>query len=171
MENGVSMTYHNTPNLTDEVTLALRAITEKRAATIAYMLDEAKRYGLDDRHARDAIAHYGRDNGRKMVSQMQNPNDIHEFAAIFTAGLESKVYEMQPISLTDNEFIVHFHYCPYVNKWLEQEKAPDEIHQLCDICMEGDNAITDAFPNLMFVLGNTIAKGGAVCELCYKKRS
>lgn len=52
---------HNAPTLDDEVTLALRAITEKRAATLGYLLDESRQRHQPDDYARDAIRHYGRD--------------------------------------------------------------------------------------------------------------
>jgi hypothetical protein len=37
---------HNAATLTDEVTLALRAITEKRAATRGYLLDESRQRNI-----------------------------------------------------------------------------------------------------------------------------
>lgn len=46
---------HNAPTLDDEVTLALRAITEKRAATLGYLLDESRQRHQPDDYARDAI--------------------------------------------------------------------------------------------------------------------
>jgi hypothetical protein len=46
---------HNAATLNDEVTLALRAITEKRAATIGYLLDESRQRHIADDFAREAI--------------------------------------------------------------------------------------------------------------------
>ncbi|MEC5318127.1 L-2-amino-thiazoline-4-carboxylic acid hydrolase [Brenneria populi subsp. brevivirga] len=162
---------NNTPSINDEVTLALRGVTEKRASTIANMIDEAKSKGLDDGFARAAIYNYGAANGRDMAQSMKNPNDIIEFSKTFTSGLEPNVYEMELIKATEEEFQVHFHYCPYVNKWLQQNRSTDELANLCDICMEGDSALATAFANLEFELGNTIAKGGQVCEIHYRRSS
>lgn len=158
---------HNRPEIKDDVTLALRAITEKRAATIAYMLDEAAQLGLDEQYARRAIAHYGADNGRRMAASMQDADSLVEFAKVFTDGLEAKVYEMETISAEPDRFIVRFHYCPYVNKWLTQNRAAAEIHQLCDICLEGDNAITQGFRGIQFAPVKTLARGDACCEMHY----
>lgn len=160
---------NNTPSINDEVTLALRSVTEKRASTIANMIDEAKSLGLDDSFARKAIYHYGAENGRDMAQSMQDPDDLIEFSKAFTSGLEPNVYEMELIKATEEEFQVHFHYCPYVNKWLQQNRSTAEMANLCDVCMEGDGAVATAFSNLEFELGDTIAKGGQVCEIHYRK--
>lgn len=157
----------NQPNRQDEATLALRAVTEKRAATIAYMLDEAAQSGLDDSYARKAIAHYGADNGRVMAASMQNPDNLVEFAQTFTSGLEAHVYEMETVVANADEFIVHFHYCPYVNKWLQQQRGAAEIRRLCDVCLEGDNAITRGFSQLAFDPVKAIARGDDHCEMRY----
>ena len=89
---------HNAATLNDEVTLALRAITEKRAATIGYLLDESRQRHIADDFAREAIRHYGRDIGHKLRAQMRDRQDLQEFAGLFTRGLESQVYEMEPVS-------------------------------------------------------------------------
>lgn len=157
----------NQPSRQDETTLALRAVTEKRAATIGYMLDEATELGIDDTYARKAIAHYGADNGRVMAASMQNPDNLIEFAQVFTNGLEANVYEMETIVANADEFIVHFHYCPYVNKWLQQQRGAKALHHLCDVCLEGDNAITQGFKDLAFDPVKTIARGDDHCEMRY----
>ncbi|MCG8708281.1 L-2-amino-thiazoline-4-carboxylic acid hydrolase [Brenneria sp. 4F2] len=160
---------NNTPSITDEVTLALRAVTEKRASTIANMIDEAKSKGLNDNFARAAIYNYGVANGHDMAKSMKNPDDLIEFSNTFISGLEPDVYEMELIKATEEEFQVHFHYCPYVTKWLQQNRTTDELANLCDICMEGDGALATVFSDLEFELGSTIAKGGQVCDIHYKR--
>ena len=94
-----SETAHNAATLNDEVTLALRAITEKRAATIGYLLDESRQRQIADDFAREAIRHYGRDLGHKIRAQMEDERDLQAFAGLFTRGLESQVYEMEPVSI------------------------------------------------------------------------
>lgn len=160
---------NNTPNITDNVTQALRMVTEKRAATIANILDESTQLIRDDAFVRRAIYQYGADNGKAMADSMQDANDLEEFADAFTSGLEAKVYEMSLITKTRQEMVVHFHYCPYVNKWLQQNRTAQEMSILCDICMEGDKALATAFDDLHFKLGNTIANGNDVCEISYFK--
>ncbi|WP_265670735.1 L-2-amino-thiazoline-4-carboxylic acid hydrolase [Klebsiella grimontii] len=156
---------HNAATLNDEVTLALRAITEKRAATIGYLLDESRQRQIADDFAREAIRHYGRDLGHKIRAQMEDKRDLQEFAGLFTRGLESQVYEMEPVSIGRAEFIVLFHYCPYVNCWRQQGRGASDIATLCDICMEGDHALTDAFPGLHLEVQTALARGDASCRL------
>lgn len=43
----ISIENTNKPTLTDDVTLILRSITDKRAATMTRMIDEAKERGLE----------------------------------------------------------------------------------------------------------------------------
>lgn len=152
---------HNAATLNDEVTLALRAITEKRAATIGYLLDESRQRHIADDSVREAIRHYGRDIGHKLRAQMRDRKDLQEFAGLFTRGLESQVYEMEPVSASRAEFIVLFHYCPYVNCWRQQGRGASEI----ETRMEGDRALTDAFPGLHLEVQTALARGDAACRL------
>ena len=156
---------HNAPTLDDEVTLALRAITEKRAATLGYLLDESRQRHQPDDYARDAIRHYGRDIGRSVRAKMRHGHDLQEFAAVFTRGLESRVYEMETVSASPSEFIVLFHYCPYVNCWRQQGRDARQIETLCDICMEGDHALTDALDGVQLAVETALARGDAACRL------
>ncbi|MFT8727918.1 MAG: L-2-amino-thiazoline-4-carboxylic acid hydrolase [Liquorilactobacillus ghanensis] len=157
----------NKPTLNDKVTNALRAITEKRASTLTYMIDEASE---DDSFAENAIKKYGIDNGIDMRNSLVNKSDLKEFAEKFTSGLEANVYEMETVKATDKEFEVHFHYCPYVNRWLRMNKSAKEMSRLCDICMAGDHAVIENFSDLGFELGDTIAKGNKVCQIKYFKK-
>ncbi|EEI20256.1 hypothetical protein G8J22_00674 [Lentilactobacillus hilgardii] len=159
----------NKPSLTDDVTLMLRSITEKRAATMTRMLDEAKAHGLDDKFAIKAVHDYGVDNGQDFKESMVDPHDMKEFADKFTDNLEANVYEMETVKSTEDDFRVHFHYCPYVNRWLRMGKTTDEMANLCDICMKGDRAVAANFDDIDFDLGSTIAKGNPYCEVRYFK--
>lgn len=70
---------------------------------------------------------------------------------------------------TDKEFDVRFHYCPYVNFWLKLGKKTEELSNLCDICMLGDQATAEKFDKISFHPGCTIAKGNSFCDLKYTK--
>lgn len=146
-----------------------RNICERRATTIAYMLDEAKKQGLKDDFARTAIYRYGEDMGIPMNKNMKNPDDLKEFESKFAAMPHRDIYEMTTEECSDERLLLHFHYCPYVKAWMEQGWSQEEIENLCDIAMEGDRAIGNSFPNLMFTLGKTIAQGNPVCELEFVK--
>lgn len=165
----ISIENTNKPTLTDDVTLMLRSITDKRAATMTRMIDEAKERGLDDEFARKAVHDYGVDNGKDFKASLKDPHDMKEFAHEFTDNLEANVYEMETVKSTDDDFRVHFHYCPYVNRWLKMGKTTDEMSTLCDICMKGDRAFAENFDDIDFDLGGTIAKGNPYCEVRYFK--
>jgi hypothetical protein len=60
---------------------------------------------------------------------MRHGHDLQEFAAVFTRGLESRVYEMETVSASPSEFIVLFHYCPYVNCWRQQDAMPGRLRR------------------------------------------
>lgn len=138
---------------------------KKRAATLGYLLDESRQRNQSDDYARDAIRHYGRDIGRSVRAKMRHGQDLREFAAVFTRGLESQVYEMETVSASPSEFIVLFHYCPYVNCWRQQGRDARQIETLCDICMEGDHALTDALDGVQLVVETALARGDAACRL------
>ena len=72
---------------------------------------------------------------------------------------------VSPVSIGRAEFIVLFHYCPYVNCWRQQGRGASDIATLCDICMEGDHALTDAFPELHLEVQTALARGDAACRL------
>ena len=143
---------HNAATLNDEVTLALRAITEKRAATIGYLLDESRQRHIADDFAREAIRHYGRDIGHKLRAQMRDRQDLQEFAGLFTRGLESQVYEMEPVSASRAEFIVLFHYCPYVNCWRQQGRGASEISSTFGLNQSFSDILTGII--LFFIIGS-----------------
>lgn len=147
-----------------------RNICQRRAATISYMLDEAKKRGLDEEFARAAIYQYGKDIGEKMFQAVQNPMDLKEFETFFAAMPHRDIYEMTTEECTDEKLLVHFHYCPYVAEWLEQNRDSEELSNLCDLAMEGDRAIGDCFPAFQFRLGKTIAQGNSVCEIEFTRK-
>jgi hypothetical protein len=70
----------------------------------------------------------------------------------------------QETSISSNEVHVVFNYCPLVAAWLKQTTDEALIARLCDLAMEGDQGV---FSNAAydFKLGQTIAKGGFVCDI------
>ena len=159
----------NEAKLDDEVTNGLRNICARRAATISYMIDEAKKQGLDDSFARRAIYSYGEDIGKEMVEAMEDTTDMIEFAEHFGGPPHTNIYEMETVVADEEKLYIDFHYCPYVEEWMKQGRDLEELDQLCDLAMEGDRAIGDAFPAFKFTLGKTIAQGNPVCEIRFDK--
>ncbi len=161
---------NNKPTLRNYGVDGMREISQRRAATIANMIDEAKKRGLDDSFARDAIGKYGRDNAIAMRNAMKDPDSFTEFANSFGTDHNKDIYEMEVVEKTDDKLTIHFHYCPYVQEWVKQGRSKEEIAKLCDITMAGDHEFARAFPNLKFELKGTIADGLPVCKLCFTKK-
>ncbi len=163
------MEIHNTPHLNDEHVFGLREISERRAATISNMVDAAKKRGLDDDFAFEAVAAYGTDNAIEMRNSMADPDSFAEFADAFGTDHNREIYEMERVKQTDDELIIDFHYCPYVAAWLKQGRPVEEMPRLCDIAMAGDHALADQFPQVQFELEGTIAQGRSSCRLHFRR--
>ena len=85
---------NNKPTISNYGVDGMRDISARRASTIANMIDEAKKQGLDDSFARKAIGKYGEDNAREMRKTMKNPDDFCEFASLFGTDHNKDIYEM-----------------------------------------------------------------------------
>ena len=161
---------HNTQNIKSGVALAGRDISARRAATIANMIAEAEKRGIDDAFARDAIGKYGADNAEAFRATMKDADDFSEFADNFGTDHNKEIFEMEILEKTDEKLSIDFHYYPYVTEWVKQGYSPEEIAHLCDITMEGDREFAKKFPNLKFELQGTIADGLPVCKLRFKNK-
>ncbi|MBM6699719.1 L-2-amino-thiazoline-4-carboxylic acid hydrolase [Bifidobacterium pullorum subsp. saeculare] len=161
---------HNVPHLHDATIDAAREISERRAATISRMVDEAAKHGLDDQFAYDAVADYGTDNATAFRRTMKDPDSFAEFADSFGTDHNRGVYEMETVTRTDDELRIDFHYCPYVTAWVRQGKTPEQISRLCAIAMAGDHAFADEFPYMRFDLEGTIADGNPTCVLRFTRQ-
>lgn len=160
---------NNKPNVVNSAVDGMRDICARRAATIANMIDEAEKRGLDDTFAREGIAKYGADNAEELRAAMKDPGDFNEFTANFGTDHNKDIYEMEVIEKTGDKLSIDFHYCPYVTEWVRQGRSPEEIARLCEITMEGDHAFAKQFPCLTFRLEGTIADGEPVCRLRFRK--
>ena len=169
MSKNKTFKIQNEPKINNEFTNGLRDICQRRASTISYMMDEAKKQGIDDSFARKAIYRYGEDLGKEICEAMDDVTDMVEFSKYFGAAPHTDIYEMETIESDENKLYIDFHYCPYVAEWVKQGRTPEELDNLCDIAMEGDRAIGDAFPKFKFTLGITIAQGHHVCEIRFDK--
>ena len=134
----------------------LRDAIEHRATWFYYLVQEAKKRGLDYDFARDAIKACGCFHGSTKYTQTEN---LSEFAPEFISDNVRNIFEMDT-ELTDEELNITFHYCPLVAAW----------KKLCDIAMDGDRGICSAFAAFEFELGKTIAKGDPICEVCFRKK-
>ena len=94
---------NNTPHLRNATVDATREISERRAATISRMVDEAAKRGLDDEFAYDAVADYGRDNAKEFRKTLKNPDSFQEFIDNFGTDHNREIYEMETVKKTDDE--------------------------------------------------------------------
>lgn len=161
---------YNQPTLRNATVDATREISERRAATISRMVEEAAKRGLDDEFAYDAVYDYGVDNAKEFRKTLKDPDSFRAFIDNFGTDHNREIYEMETVKKTDDELIIHFHYCPYVTQWNKQGKNPQEIARLCEIAMAGDHAFAAEFPHVKFTLEGTIADGQHVCVLRFERK-
>lgn len=143
----------------------LRDAIEHRATWFYYLVQEAKKRGLDYDFARDAITACGCFHGNNKYTKT---DDLAVFAPEFISENVKNIFEMDT-TLTEDEFNIEFNYCPLVAAWKKLTDDEEEIAMLCDIAMDGDRGIASTFDNFEFHLGKTIAKGDNICEVCFKK--
>lgn len=143
----------------------LRDGIEHRATWFYYMIQEAKKRGLDYDFARDAVKGCGCFHGENKYTMTDN---LTKFAPEFVSDNVRNIFEMET-TVTEDEFNIEFHYCPLVEAWKKLTDDEEEIALLCDIAMDGDRGIASVFPEFEFELGKTIAKGDSTCEVCFRK--
>lgn len=80
-----TITGMNKQTLTDDVTLALHVVTEKRTRTMTHMIDNATE---NDEFTRESVLQYGWENGDDFKVSMDDPGDIERFAEKFTDTLK-----------------------------------------------------------------------------------
>jgi hypothetical protein len=145
----------------------IRGAFEHRATWFYFLLDEARKKGLDwDDFARKAIRRTGLFHGDRRFKKTE---DLEEFARQFASDLGRQLFEMEVWEASADRFVVEFNYCPLVNAWLKLTDDEKEIAHLCDIAMDGDRGIISTFPGFNFELEQTIAAGGNVCRLVITK--
>ena len=163
---------HNVPTKTDEVTTTLRGLCHKRAICMWRVLENAKKEGVEDLSwIWRSIREYGYDTGRNLEAAMKDPGDLVEFSQHFGVGLDRDIYEMETEEATPERFALHFHYCPFVEKWRKLGIPESELPTLCDLAMQGDHGVGEIFEKhgIRFNLGRTIADGNPTCDLEFVK--
>lgn len=161
----------NYPTIDNKFITSLRKGSEKRGFWYYFLMKEAKDRGLDINFARKGIRRIGRMNGEKKYPKT---DDLREFVDAFMADIPRQLFEMELVSINDNEAKIEFHYCPMCGAWkqLEAEGADSEfLAQICDIAMEVDRGVFDVHDNFEFILGDTIASGCDTCQICIRKKS
>lgn len=157
---------NNKPQKSDPRTDLLRSAIEHRATWFALLVDEAKKRGLDDQFASDAIRRCGQFHGGH---KFPDTDDLPTFSKAFANNDVVNCFEMDVLEANDEKLSIDFHYCPLVEAWKKLGIPDEELPRLCDIAMDGDRGIIDTYEKFEFELGKTIAKGDSVCEIRIKK--
>jgi hypothetical protein len=162
------MTIRNEATIKDQHVEDMRNAIEHRATWFYFLLDEARRRGLDwDDFARAAIFRTGCLHGDVKFTKTE---DLKKFAQEFANDLVKQIFEMDVVESTDDRFVVEFHFCPLVRAWMKLTDNEEEIAHLCDIAMDGDRGIVSRFPDFQMELKDTIASGGKVCRLVITRK-
>jgi hypothetical protein len=162
------MTITNEATISEPHVSDMRAAIEHRATWMYLLMDEARKGGLAwDDFARKAVFRCGRFHGD---GKFTKTDDLKAFGKEFANELVKKIFEMDVVELTEDRFVVEFHYCPLVSGWKKQNASDEEIEHLCDIAMDGDRGIVETFPAFDFELQDTIAKGDKVCRIIITKK-
>ena len=143
----------------------LRNAIEHRATWFYYLIEEARKRGLDIEFAREAITQCGCFHGNNKFTRT---DDLEAFAKEFADDNVKNIFEMD-VDANADQLKIEFHYCPLVAAWQKLTDDEDLIAQLCDIAMDGDRGIASTYPDFEFELGKTIATGEKICEVWFKK--
>lgn len=159
------MTITNQAKIKEDHVEDVRAAIGHRATWFYFLLDEARKKGLDwDDFARKAIFRTGCLLGEGNFTKTA---DLKTFAKEFANDLERRIFETEVLEATADRLVVEFNYCPLVSAWMKLTDDENEIAHLCDIAMEGDRGIVSIFPGFRLELQETIASGGNVCRLVF----
>ena len=99
----------NEHHINDFVSSEIRKANETRGLWYYELVQSAGKYGLDkEQFARAAI----RKLGNLYRGGYPATDSVPEFMGAFLNDHNIKQFHMELVSLTDDEAVVHFHYCP-----------------------------------------------------------
>jgi hypothetical protein len=129
-------------------------------------MKSAAKHGLDaEEYARGAIRKLGQ------YYRKNYPDDpsIPDFIGAFLSEHTIKQFHAELISLTDDEAVVHFHYCAMADMWKRLSNDHEYIKMVCDCAMDVDRGVFDLYDHIGFELCDSIVAGGACKLRMYKK--
>ena len=103
-------------------------------------------------------------------SDYPDTDSISEFMGAFLNDQTIKQFHAELVSMTDEEAIVHFHYCPMCGAWTHLTEDEKEIGTICDCAMDVDRGVFDLYEHIGFKLVRAIGMGDNVCELHFVKK-
>ncbi|MBQ6395677.1 MAG: L-2-amino-thiazoline-4-carboxylic acid hydrolase [Atopobiaceae bacterium] len=156
-----------TTPIQDALSIEMRKSNELRGLWYYQLVQSAGKYGLDkEKFARGAI----RKLGNLYRYNYPDTDSIPEFIGAFLNEFNVKQFRMELMDLTDDEAVVHFHYCPMFGSWCKLTEDQDEIDMICDCAMDVDRGVFDLYDHIGFRLDRAIATGDDVCELHFMKK-
>lgn len=163
------MAFKNQATIHDQKVEELRKAIEHRATWLYLLIDEARKKGFKEWEdlARRAVFRCGVFHGKTRFTET---DDLKKFATEFANDTVRRIFEMDIVELSEDRFVVEFHYCPLVAAWSRFTQDEKEISTLCDVAMEGDRGIISTFPGFAMELEKTIASGHEVCRLVILKK-
>ncbi len=149
----------------------LRNAYEHRATWFYFLLDEARKRGLEWKDfAREAVFRCGCYHGSNFENKISCKSSLLEFSRLFVNELSKKVFEMEIEACDEDRLYINFHYCPLVSAWQKQGCSEEDMAELCDIAMDGDRGIASRFNDFTFRIDGTIAEGCPMCKIRFNKK-
>lgn len=147
---------------------AVRGTLEHRATWLYLLLKEAEKKGIKwEDIGYEATKSCGHIQGKDLSDLAGTKSFLGLKKKLFTLPARM-VFDMKIIEATDEKLSIDFSYCPLVAAWQKLGCTDEEIERLCDIAMNGDRGIAEAFGGKL-ELGKTIAKGDNICQIRFKK--
>ncbi|MDR2553237.1 MAG: L-2-amino-thiazoline-4-carboxylic acid hydrolase [Treponema sp.] len=157
----------------------LRNFFEHRALWLYLLCDEARKKGAKpETFVPAAIQRCGIYHGMRALTGLQNAAAQEGRQRGGSCKLLKKklfpaagkaIFEMEFLKVSDDALDVDFHYCPLVSAWEKQGCSGEEMDRLCEWAMEGDRGIAESF-GCTLELKKTIAKGGGICQIRFKRK-
>ncbi|MDR2601233.1 MAG: L-2-amino-thiazoline-4-carboxylic acid hydrolase [Spirochaetaceae bacterium] len=145
-----------------------RKFYEHRALWMYFLLDEAKKKGLEPGDfAPQAIKRCGLHHGGAAASGGDLSLKVLKRKLFKFPG--KLVFEMKFLRCTDDSFDVDFHYCPLAAAWLAMGCEDKDVSSMCDFAMCGDRGIAEAF-GCELDLPKTIARGDDCCSIRFRRK-
>lgn len=159
--------FKNETTVNDTLSREIRAANETRGLWYYMLVKSAAKHGLDaESYARGAI----RQVGQYYRKKYPNTDSVPDFLGAFLSEHTIKQFHAELISLTDDEAVVHFHYCPMAAMWKRLSDDGEYLKKICDCAMDVDRGVFDLYEHLGFELIDSIVAGCSVCKLrIYKK--
>lgn len=131
---------------------------------------QSDRAGDGEAFIREAISETGERQGAMIKAKCADPKSVACFAETFLTPNLQKAFEIEYKTRTPERVELEFHHCPLLKAWQDLGFDDAACEKLCDMAMDGDRGIAKAM-GFDFHLGNTLAKGGSICEVRFSKKA